>query len=86
MEDKTISTVLITNMARTENGSRNEIAGVLAIKAYKNACPQGKVMVYIGDIVAAQDKLTKNHIPVNSVTIGNSAYSLLQFFLNCGIS
>jgi hypothetical protein len=37
-------------MTREEDGKINEIAGVYAIKAFKNYNPQGKVLVYIGDL------------------------------------
>jgi hypothetical protein len=74
-------------MNRKENGADNGIAGVQAIKAYKRCEPQGKVMVYINNLESAKDKLVANQIPLNSVTISNSVYSLLQFFTyTCGIS
>lgn len=86
LKDKTISTVLITNMTRTENVVENGIAGVQAIKVYREHQPQGKVMLYIGNIDAAKEKLTMNQIALNTINIGNTEFGLLQFFGNiCGI-
>lgn len=44
-------------------------------------------MVYIGNLDAAKEKLTKNQIALNTVNIGNTELALLQFFADvCGIS
>lgn len=81
-----MSAVLITNMFREEDGVANEFAGVEAIKAFRNFHPISNVLVYIGNIQVAKDKLNKHQIQTDpNLALANTEFGLLQFFSYCGI-
>lgn len=63
-----------------------EYAGVEAIKTFRKFHANFNIMVYIGNIQAAKDKLNKHQIQTApNLLLANTEFALLQFFNNCGV-